>query len=56
MLWVISRGLHGKIISLNWDGPVLTRHRYNTLYMRGNVNIHWKPDEGTFKFSGSYGV
>ncbi|KAK0444455.1 hypothetical protein EV421DRAFT_1735247 [Armillaria borealis] len=37
-------------------GDIEGSARYNTLYMRGNVNIHWKPDEGTFKFSGSYGV
>lgn len=40
----------------NVVGDIEGSARYNTLYMRGNVNIHWKPDEGTFKFSGSYGV
>ncbi|TFK66576.1 hypothetical protein BDN72DRAFT_142928 [Pluteus cervinus] len=30
--------------------------RYNTLRFTSDVNIAWKPAEGTFKFSGSYGV
>ncbi|KDR84064.1 hypothetical protein GALMADRAFT_236702 [Galerina marginata CBS 339.88] len=29
--------------------------RYDTLRLTSEVNIHWKPSEGTFKFSGSYG-
>ncbi|KAK0230439.1 hypothetical protein IW262DRAFT_1470980 [Armillaria fumosa] len=40
----------------NVVGDVEGSARYDTLYMRGNVNIHWKPAEGTFKLSGSYGV
>ncbi|KAF9474290.1 hypothetical protein BDN70DRAFT_884993 [Pholiota conissans] len=31
--------------------------RYSDLYITGNdVTVRWQPDEGTFKFSGSYGV
>ncbi|KAF9037816.1 hypothetical protein BDZ89DRAFT_1157256 [Hymenopellis radicata] len=37
-------------------GTIEGSARYNTLYMRGNVNIQWKPDEGTFKFSGTHGI
>lgn len=40
----------------NVVGDIVGSARYNTLYMRGNVNIHWKSAEGTFKLSGSYGV
>ncbi|RDB19942.1 hypothetical protein Hypma_012854 [Hypsizygus marmoreus] len=29
--------------------------RYDTLSLSSDVNIHWKPAEGTFKCSGSYG-
>ncbi|KAK7696161.1 hypothetical protein QCA50_000812 [Cerrena zonata] len=29
--------------------------RYDTLYLKGNVNIRWS-DSGEFKFSGTYGV
>jgi hypothetical protein len=36
--------------------PELGLHRYDSLYLYGNVNIHYKADEGTFKCSGSYGV
>lgn len=27
---------------------------YDTLFLSSDVNIHGKPDEGTFKFSGAY--
>ncbi|KIY52294.1 hypothetical protein FISHEDRAFT_35383 [Fistulina hepatica ATCC 64428] len=30
--------------------------RYNTLYLKGDIKVHWKPDEGTFKLTGSYGA
>ncbi|KAG7088075.1 hypothetical protein E1B28_012106 [Marasmius oreades] len=40
----------------NIMGVIQGHARYNTLYMRGNVNIQWKADEGTFKFSGTHGV
>ncbi|KAL0069155.1 hypothetical protein AAF712_003841 [Marasmius tenuissimus] len=36
-------------------GSIEGHARYNTLYMRGNVNIQWKAEEGTFKFSGMHG-
>jgi len=29
--------------------------RYDVLRLKSDVNIQWKPDQGTFKFSGSYG-
>ena len=29
--------------------------RYDRLHLTSDVNIQWKPDQGTFKFSGSYG-
>lgn len=28
---------------------------YDTLRLTSDVNIHWKPTDGTFKFSGTYG-
>ncbi|KAL0578784.1 hypothetical protein V5O48_003196 [Marasmius crinis-equi] len=37
-------------------GSIQGHARYNTLYMTGNVNISWKAEEGTFKFTGTHGV
>ncbi|KAH9482354.1 hypothetical protein JR316_0004452 [Psilocybe cubensis] len=30
--------------------------RYDMLRLTSDVNIHWKPTDGTFKFSGNYGI
>ena len=29
---------------------------YNTLYLRGSINVRYNAEEGTFKVSGTYGV
>jgi len=36
-------------------GDLQVSIRYDTLHPTSDVNIQWKPDQGTFKFSGSYG-
>ena len=33
-----------------------TSSSYNTLYLRGTVNVRYNAEEGTFKVSGTYGV
>ncbi|KAF9498787.1 hypothetical protein BDN71DRAFT_1503513 [Pleurotus eryngii] len=41
----------------NSMGDIQGHARYNTLYLKGDhVNVHCKAEEGTFKFSGSYGA
>ncbi|KIY65602.1 hypothetical protein CYLTODRAFT_379196 [Cylindrobasidium torrendii FP15055 ss-10] len=37
-------------------GDIEGHARFNQLYLRGNVNIQWKVDEGTFKFTGVHGI
>ncbi|PPQ68301.1 hypothetical protein CVT25_001389 [Psilocybe cyanescens] len=39
----------------NLIGDLDVAIRYDTLRLTTDVNIHWKPSDGTFKFSGSYG-
>ncbi|KIM46485.1 hypothetical protein M413DRAFT_441573 [Hebeloma cylindrosporum] len=39
----------------NLIGDLDVSIRYDVLRATSDVNIQWKPDQGTFKFSGSYG-
>jgi hypothetical protein len=38
-----------------WFSDACAACSYATLTLSSDVNVHWKADEGTFKFSGSYG-
>jgi len=37
------------------DDFLMSVSSYDVLRLTSDVNIHWKPDDGTFKFSGTYG-
>nr|GAT53382.1 predicted protein [Mycena chlorophos] len=39
----------------NIMGDIYSSVRYDTLRLTGGVNVRYQADEGTFKFSGSYG-
>jgi len=37
------------------DDFLMSVSSYDVLRLTSDVNIHWKPDDGTLKFSGTYG-
>ncbi|KAJ3495696.1 hypothetical protein NLJ89_g10587 [Agrocybe chaxingu] len=41
------------LMRLSW---VPLFHSYGTLRATSDINITWKPEDGTFKFSGTYGL
>lgn len=36
-------------------GEIRGTVRYSSLYLTGNVNLHWNKETGEYKFTGKYG-